>query len=36
MREKMKRVEGAEGRREYSRPVMLIEVGGLWKWEVVV
>lgn len=24
----VKRVEGADGRREYSRPVMLIEVGG--------
>lgn len=24
----MKRVEGADGRRKYSRPVMLIEVGG--------
>jgi hypothetical protein len=24
----MKRVEGADGRGRYSRPVMLIEVGG--------
>ena len=26
--EKMQRVEGADGRGEYSRPVMLIGVGG--------